>query len=147
MRALDPKAKVGSRHHVVPRFLLERWADSRGLVQVRSKVDGSLGTRNVKDMGITDFYTFISVTGELDASLEEIFSVVEGDAAKTIRGLMNPFSPVQQMSPEQAATLANFLALQMARGPRRRREFEIMADWYGKTMIAAARSILKRISA
>lgn len=134
--ALDPKSKVGSRHHVVPRFLLEKWADKRGQVQVRSKADNSMHSQHVKDLGITDFYTAVSSTGELDASMEEIFGVIEGEASVVIRALMDPFNPLQRLTIDQAVSLANFVALQMVRGPRRRREFEIQADWYGKTVTA-----------
>jgi hypothetical protein len=133
---LDPKSKVGSRHHVVPRFLLERWADKSGRVQVRSKVDDNTYPQHVKDLGITDFYTAVSITGELDASMEELFAFIEGEASAVIRALLDPFSPLPRVSPDQAASLANFLALQMVRGPRRRREFEIQTDWYVKTMTA-----------
>lgn len=134
--ALDPKSKVGSRHHVVPRFMLEKWADKNGQVQVRSKASDRTYQQHIKDLGITDFYTSVSVTGELDASMEEIFAVIEGEASGVIRELMNPFAPLRQLSGDQAAKLANFVALQMVRGPRRRREIEIQADWFAKTTTA-----------
>lgn len=135
--SIDPTEKVGARHHVVPKFILERWADSRGVVQVYSRVSDSFDMRSTKDLGITDFYTFISTDGQRDASLESILAVVEAEAAALIRDLLDPFSARRQLTRERAGHLGNFLAFQIARGPRRRREFELMADWYGKTMAAA----------
>ncbi len=134
--ALDPKSKVGSRHHVVPRFFLEEWADTAGQVQVRSKAGDRTYQQHVKDLGITDFYTAVSISGELDGRMEDAFAVIEGEASSVIRGLMDPFVPLRQLGREERAKLANFVALQMVRGPRRRREIEIQADWFAKTMTA-----------
>lgn len=35
----DPRSHVGSRHHTVPRFLLDRWADANGQVLVYGRVE------------------------------------------------------------------------------------------------------------
>ena len=133
---LDPNSKVGSRHHVVPRFILEKWADSAGQVQVRSKAGDRTYQQQVTDLGVTDFYTAVSISGELDASMEDLLAEIEGASSAVIRELMNPFAPLRQLGDDQTAKLANFVAFQMVRGPRRRREIEIQADWFAKTMTA-----------
>src|ERR1017187_9279119 len=35
--SLDPTQKVGSRHHTVPQFYLERWADESGQTRMYSR--------------------------------------------------------------------------------------------------------------
>ncbi len=114
--SLDPASKVGARHHVVPRFILEKWADKGGRVRVRSKVSDEVYDQHVKDLGITDFYTAVSVTGTLDASMEEIISVIEGEAASVIRELMSPFSSLRRLDADRAASLANFVAFRWCAG-------------------------------
>lgn len=136
LRSIDRFGKVGSRHHVIPKFLLEKWADSNGLIWVKQKQDLKEGVRNIRDVGITDFYTFLATDGQLDSSMEELLSVVEGQAARVLEHLNNPYSVSTTLTPEQFEHLATFVAFQMARSPRRRREYELMADWYGKTMAA-----------
>lgn len=130
--SIDPREKVGHRHHTVPAFYLQRWASSE-VVRVFSRSDQAFTDRNIRDMGIRDYYTFIDVDGNPDSSFETIFSQVEGTAAEIIRGLLNPLIPLSRLSPEEAGHLANFIALQMVRGPRRRRESELLVDWYAKT--------------
>lgn len=130
---LDPKVKVGSRHQVVPRFILAKWADGAGQVQVRSRAGERTCQQQVTDLGVTDFYTAVSISGELDACMEDLLAEIEGELSALIRELMNPFAPLWQLGHEETAKLATFVAFQMVRGPRRRREIEIQAGWFAKT--------------
>lgn len=71
--ALSPTAGVGDRHHVVPRFLLERFAKA-GQLMVRDLVTGRSQLRAVSDMAIKNFYTaVIDVDHTDDGSPERIF--------------------------------------------------------------------------
>lgn len=135
MARIDPRAHVGSRHHTVPRFLLDRWATDNQ-VQVFSRVDRRFSTRNVQDLAVRDFYTFIDVKGEPDSSIESVLQVVEEETAPVIRRLLNPFTPPQRPSETELATLAMFASFQIVRTARHRREMELQADWYAKTMLS-----------
>lgn len=135
-RSLDRFGKVGSRHHVVPKFLLQKWADPNERVWAKSKHDRIEGVRNIRDLAITDFYTFLADDGQLDSTMEEILSVVEDRAAAVLKRMNDPFATQTTLTPREFAVLAEFVAFQMTRSPRRRREYELMADWSGKTMAA-----------
>lgn len=133
LASVDPQAAVGSRHHVVPRFVLRRWANTSGRVQVFSKVERTVGVRNISDLAIKDFYTIIDNDGLRSSVMESILSEMEAAAAAAIRDLLNPFA-VPRPFHEHVATLAQFAAFQLVRTPRHRREAELHAEWYAKTM-------------
>ncbi|UGT58864.1 DUF4238 domain-containing protein [Nocardia asteroides] len=127
--------KVGARHHVVPSFVLKKWADSSGRVWAKSKHDRIEGIRTVANLAITDFYTFIATDGKLDSSLEHLLSGVEDRAALVLRKLNNPFMGNVALTYQEFTELVEFVAFQIVRSPRRRREHEMMVDWYAKTMV------------
>ncbi|WP_032367211.1 DUF4238 domain-containing protein [Rhodococcoides fascians] len=133
---VDRRGKVGSRHHVVPRFVLDRWADSGGQVWAKSKQDRKEGLRNVKDLGIKDFYTFVATDGQLDSSVEEVLSLVEKRGSVVLSRLVSPWTTDVVLTPEEVLHLAEFVAIQIARSPRRRREHELLADFYAKTEVS-----------
>ncbi|WP_280343161.1 DUF4238 domain-containing protein [Nocardia neocaledoniensis] len=64
LQSVDRFNKVGSRHHVIPRFLLHRWANSTDQIWVKSKHDRREGIRGIRDLGIKDFYTFLATDGQ-----------------------------------------------------------------------------------
>ncbi|WP_338767895.1 DUF4238 domain-containing protein [Nocardia vulneris] len=137
-QTVDRLGKVGSRHHVIPRFMLLKWADSNSHVWVKSKHDRTEGIRNIRDLGITDFYTFLATDGQLDATFEEVLSVVEARGATVLKRINNSFAARDDtaLTPEEFIQLAKFVAFQIVRGPRRRREHELLVDWYAKTVAA-----------
>lgn len=159
VQAMDPAAKVGAVHHTVPRFYLRRFARAD---RILTRVPGEDGIRlrNVGDMGQRDFYTVVvdkdllehianaatfpdqlttaAVTPsegqtELDARLEDVLSTVEGWAATVFHRLTD--YPQDSVDREERYTLATFLAFQMVRGVRHRRELELIAEFYAKTML------------
>ena len=134
IQSIDRFGKVGSKHHVIPRFLLQRWADPRDQVWSKSKHDRREGLRNIRDLGIKDFYTFLADDGQLDSSMEEALSVIEQQGAAVLKRLNNPYDASCVLTPGEFADLTLFVAVQIVRGPRQRREHELMADWYGKTV-------------
>lgn len=91
MQSLDPRMYVGARHHTVPRFLLGEWS-SNDQVQVYSRVDGAYSVRNIKDLEVKDFHTFVDLNGELDSSFESVLGTVEEPAAAALKKLMSPFT-------------------------------------------------------
>lgn len=134
LSAHDPQSHVGSRHHTVPRFLLERWADASSRVQTYSRIEERFSTRNIRDLAIRDFYTFISTSGDKDSSMESILGEVEGAASEVVRRLLSPFVIPRRAELHEVAALAQFAAFQVVRTSRHRREAELHAEWLAKTM-------------
>ena len=135
LSGLDRTAKVGAKHHIIPRFLLKRWADDASRVQVYSRADGKFTSRAVGDVAVRDFYTFIAVDQTSDSTYEELLAKIEKQAAEVITWVLNPLRRhCSALTPEQRCELDLFVAFQLVRGPRSRREIEQLADYYGKTM-------------
>jgi hypothetical protein len=135
LATVGTESHVGSRHHTVPRFLLERWADRSGQVQTYSRIEERFGIRNIRDLAIKDFYTFVDLEGRKDSSMESILDVgVEQPAAAVLRDLLNPFARPSAAEMADLAALAQFAAFQVVRTSRHRREGELQAEWYAKTM-------------
>ncbi|MCW2814885.1 MAG: hypothetical protein JWN84_2340, partial [Nocardioides sp.] len=134
LAATDGAAFVGSRHHVVPRFLLERWADSKGQVQIYRRIEGRHGRENITNLAIRDFYTFIDKSGRKDSSMESLLGVIESATKPIIDVLVNPLFGPSAIGAEDVAQLAQFASFQATRTPRRRREIELQTEWYVKTM-------------
>ena len=135
LATVDTQSHVGSRHHTVPRFLLDRWADKASQVQAYSKIERRLGVRNIKDLAIKDFYTFIDLQGRKDSSMETILEKgVERPAAQVVRAVMDPFARPRPATVQDLAAVAQFAAYQVVRTARHRREAELHAEWYMKTM-------------
>jgi Protein of unknown function (DUF4238) len=128
--ALDPKAHVGDKHHIVPMMILKRFADANGRVLVRDRITGAARDQNINDLAIKDFYSFIDNSGELDASFEDLWGQIEGDAAKVLKlHVGNPFMQPRPFTSDEKATIDNLVALQLVRGPARRRMIELTTDY------------------
>lgn len=120
-------AKVGSRHHTVPKFYLKRFA-SKGQLLVRDRNSGELTTRNIDDLAIKNFYTFVNEDGEEDGRLEDILADLESGTSNLLNRAFGPFRPVRQLDPGESMALALHLSFQVVRTPRQRREMELLAD-------------------
>lgn len=131
LRKLDPKAMVGARHHTVPRFILERWATA-DQVQMYSKASRAYRIANIKDLAWTDFYTFIDKAGKKDSSMESLLGMVEGDAAEVINRLLSPVFFKEERTDQ--LRLAQLAAFQLCRTMRFRKQTELQAEWFVKTM-------------
>jgi hypothetical protein len=120
---------IGSRHHTVPRFYLDRFASSDQLL-LRHRVTGKERIENVSRAGtIRDFYTFINLDGEEDGRLEQILSTVESGAKEVFDRLLSPFHSPKVLDGLESMKLALFLAFQILRTPRQRRQMELMGDY------------------
>lgn len=133
---IDPTAYVSARHHTVPRFLLARWADRSGHVRVYHRIEGRHGIENIRDLAVKDFYTFIDLDGAKNSTMESLLGYVEGRAKTYIDGILNPFQPPVPLDIDAIMSLDQFAAFQSTRTARRRREMELQAEWYAKTMAA-----------
>lgn len=125
---IDPSLHVGDRHHIVPRFVLSRFANEKGQVFARDRRTGVGSRRNVRDLAVRDYYTFLSTTGAFDGSFETILGGVESDAATILRSnLASSFA--RAFSMDDKCAIDAFVAFQFVRGPRLRRTNEIVADY------------------
>jgi hypothetical protein len=137
----SPVPRVGSRHHTVPRFYLERFAAADQL-WVRDRVTGVGRTENISRAGtIRDFYTFINLNGEKDGRLEHILAEVEGGAKEVFDRLLSPLQRPRPLAANESMRVALFLAFQLLRTPRHRREVELMGDYIVRTQHRHVRGI------
>ncbi len=135
LSTVDRSSHVGSLHHTVPRFMLQQWA-SRNQVRIYSRVDKRFSVRNTKDIGVRDFYTLVNTDGHLESTLESLLREVERSGSAVISRLLSPFYKEASLRLDDFVALADLAAFQVVRTTRRRRELEVHADWYGKTMAA-----------
>jgi hypothetical protein len=131
---IDPRAAVGTRHHIVPRFLLARFASQDGKLRVRQRENGKGSIRSIGDLAVRDFYTSVTTDATFDSRLESLFSTVEGAAARLLRRHLDhrSFARVRRFTPEERAYLDTFSSLQAVRGMRLRRGIEVLGDFYVK---------------
>lgn len=136
--SMDPAAKVGSKHHIVPKSYLARFA-ALGRLSVRDRITGVLSTRRIDDLAVRDFYTFVHVDGHLDGSIEEVLSVIEGAAVDVLRPHIErgSFAKPRPLNADERFQLDTFVAAQYVRGNRARRTIELTAD-YGTKLVSQA---------
>ena len=131
VEGLDPAERVGSRHHITPRFYLARFSE-RDQVLVRDREDGTVTVRNIDDLAVRDFYTAVHAEGFLDARLETLFGVVEKETSELLRWRLSSFARALPFTRDERQLLDHFVATQMLRGARTRRLVENIADAYMK---------------
>jgi hypothetical protein len=134
--SVDQSAYVGSRHHTVPRFLLKRWADKSDQVRAYHRIESRHGIENIADLATTDFYTVINEDGSKSSAIESIMGRVDNDAKPHIDAILNRFARPAPLGVGARLDLAQFAAFQSIRTARQRRELELHAEWYAKTMAA-----------
>ncbi len=159
LKTMDPAAKVGAVHHTVPKFYLRRFARGE---QVLTRAPGEVAvrTRNIRDMGQRDFYTAVvdaeglacmqaaenfpdeqaaaawrQGTGPatLDGRIEDVLATVDDWGAAVLARLTD--TPERALTREERYALTTFLAFQLTRGVRTRREIELIGEYYAKTML------------
>jgi hypothetical protein len=137
--AADPDRGVGSRHHTVPRFYLKNFALKDQLL-VRRIPDSTPMLNSIYDLAQRDFYTVVTDDGaggtRLDGRLEQVLAKMEGNAKPAIAKLRNPLiDPERPLDPGERLQLDQFVAFQLVRGVRTRREKELLAEYTLKSMI------------
>lgn len=106
--------QVSRRHHIVPRFYLERFADERNqLRQVWLPGDRRHNTTVTNATVVSDYYNLVDDAGELDDFWEQQFSAIEGRAAEAIRAVVERGE--DGSDPETRYAISVFLALQHLR--------------------------------
>lgn len=132
-RTSDTAAYVGTKHHTVPKFVLRRFAEGGKRLSVWRRTTKSITPGNVDDLAITNFYTVLNTDGQFDGRMEELLGQVETAAAPVIDWLQSPYRG-RRLSPERQAAVCQFLAFQLVRGPRKRKEIELEGD-YGMKLL------------
>lgn len=108
------------RHHHVPQFYLRGFADGEQIATVRLPGDRRYTTSVRKTAAENGFY---AVPGHEEGPdvFEKILGGVEGEAAAVFKKLEAGTWPLVL---DDRATLASFIALQVARGPEQRRNMQ-----------------------
>ncbi|MFF4030937.1 DUF4238 domain-containing protein [Streptomyces sviceus] len=130
----DPSQQVGARHHTVPAFYLRRFANSQNQLCVRDRRSPTPGLRKETDLAIRDFYTFQNIHGLPDGRMEQVLQKIEGSAASALRRVTSAVTWGRPITPEDKVDLCIFTAFQLVRGLRKRREIELMSDFYVRLM-------------
>jgi hypothetical protein len=88
----DPDASVGARHHRVPRFYLERFANERMQITTVDRRTRARRTAAIRETAAEkDFYTAINIEGEKDGKSEHLLSHIEGSVGeKRADGVEDP---------------------------------------------------------
>lgn len=127
------------RHHVVSRFLLERFADPAGLVQVLHRRDLSPAFVATPDNILVhkNFYTADTNHGP-DTAIEALLADhIEGPAARAIRRVVDERRPFRMAG--LRSRMSMFFATQCCRG-------EWMRDAVNKMMIEDFRAVTRAIT-
>ena len=120
------KASVPRRHHYVPRFYLERFADQRGRLRAFNRQSGESITTSAKSVAVErDFYKIPDGVGIPVETLEELFSMAESDAAAAMRKVVAE----GRVGVAERYVLAPYIALQTLRTRRSRNTRREMFEW------------------
>ncbi len=107
------------RHHVVPEFYLRRFANEEGLILVGDELKKEGFTVNPRNAAVmTDFYIAQARKRASDA-LEEWMGAIEAMAAHAFTRIADHGQEISHLDRE---ALANFIALQITRGPTYREQ-------------------------
>lgn len=111
----EPEPARAKRHHVVSKFYLRYFADTRDQLQTVMLPGDRRFPQSVGDASVnTNFYTVIDDEGEQSDAAEHALSQLEGYAATAWREMDAGVWPL----PEESRTaMAGWLALQLLRGP------------------------------
>ena len=102
----DPDS-VGARHHRVPRFYLERFANERLQIATVDRRTGARRTASIRETAAEkDFYTAINTEGAKDGKSEHLLSHIEGNAARAIKNILDPAFPCSPLGRKTALTCA-----------------------------------------
>ena len=119
-------ARAARRHHYVPRFYLDRFADQEGLLRAFDRRRGETETTSSKELAVErDFYRLPEATGLPATLLEEALSRQESEAAAAIRDVVAE----GRVSHSNREVLAAHLALQLLRTRHHRNSARGVTDW------------------
>ena len=129
---------MGARHHRVPRFYLERFANKRLQITTVDRRTGERRTAAIRETAAEkDFYTAINADGEKDGKSEHLLTHIEGNAARAIRNILVPAFRLFPPQPQDRADLCLFLAFQKVRGKQTRKRIEMLGDLWARAQFPA----------
>lgn len=134
--SLDPQGKVGSKHHIVPRTILRRFANDTGQVRVRDRFTGKLRSMSINDLAVRDFYTFVDTNDSLNGTMEDWLSEIEAEFARVIGQHLESsgFRRDRLLTSAERFAVDTFVGVQSVRGMRTRRSMELVAEYGVKFM-------------
>ena len=107
------------RHHVVPRFYLDRWGSNERRVYVRRR-DGAHFFASTRHVAVeVGFYDVVDVDGRTSSVVETFLSWIERSGAAAMRLIDETGEPPEPRTQERHA-IASLLALQHTRSPEQR---------------------------
>ncbi len=107
------------RHHVVPRFYLDRWGGGNRRVRARRR-DGASFVASTSRVAVeTGFYNIVDGNGQTSTVVEKYLGSIERPGADALRGIDSTGQPPQRGTVERWA-LASLFALQYTRSPEQR---------------------------
>lgn len=124
--AMVARGEEPRKHHLVPRFYLQRWAQDGQLrvtdLETRASFLSSPATAGRR----TDFYRFEDGARSRGTAIDwEVFlSGMEGKIAATFRRMLDDEVPVGRLPVEEQVDLVWFIALQATRGVNFRRQLQ-----------------------
>lgn len=131
------------KHHLVPQFLLNRFADKKNRIVMVSRDQQIRRTVKVKEAcHERDFYAIEGIDGWSQGA-EALLSKIESDGAAAVDTMLNGEFPPKETDREKLALL---IAFQCLRGKDARTGFDIVIDSLAKAaLMATPRSVVKEI--
>jgi hypothetical protein len=127
--------KPARRHHVVSRFYLRGFADTRKLI-MRRPLNGKAHLQSLNDATVhTDFYT-VRAEGVEQDYVEKQLSQAETEAAKAFNTILD--FKTWPPTPEDRLAVSVWIGLQYLRGENRRRMVEELHHVYLESEVGAA---------
>lgn len=110
------RAKAGTSHHRLPQFYLRQWAGREGRLLLIDPATGNGSTPTPKQAFAEEgYYTVLDDDLKPTALAEEVYAMIENDAARVHRRLVNGVDPAV-LTVEDRVYYAAFLAAQVTRG-------------------------------
>jgi len=109
---------IARRHHILPEFLLKRFAQD-GKVWVLDRAENRSYRTNITNVIEVDYYS-VETDGEIrqDCVEQEVLALIEGKAGPVIQNMLSSHKLPQGADWE---LMANFLAVMYTRGPMLRK--------------------------
>lgn len=127
--ASDHSGKVGSRHHLLPKFYMRYFENSEHKILTIERETGKRNPRATADQTLSErnYYTFVNTAMQDDGSVEDLLSVIEANAKLAFDQMLSRYHQYP-VSPDHRLAISNFAALQTTRGRKFRRYMEVFAD-------------------
>ena len=123
---VETRAQAARRHHFVPRFHLDRFADQKGRLRAFDRKRGETRTTSSRRVAVErDFYRLPESTGLPAGLLEETLSRQESEAAAAIRDVLDE----GRVSHSNREVLAAHMAFQYLRTRHHRIFTRDVTDW------------------